>query len=92
MRISFDPAKRDATLAHRGLDFGDAGDVFAGRTFRFEDVRANYGETRMIAIGLLRDRMVVVVYTDRPTGRHIISMRKANEREQQRYRAELDRS
>jgi len=28
--ISFDPAKRDQTLRSRGLDFGDAGKVFAG--------------------------------------------------------------
>jgi uncharacterized protein len=31
MDISFDPAKRDKTLAERGLDFADAGLVFAGR-------------------------------------------------------------
>lgn len=89
VEITFDPAKREATLTHRGLDFADAAEVFAGQTFRFEDHRADYGEVRMIAVGMLRSRMVVLVYTDRPTGRHIISMRKANEREQARYRQEL---
>jgi uncharacterized DUF497 family protein len=44
----------------------------------------------MIAVGHLRGRMVVLVYTDRPTGRHIISMRKANAREQQRFNQALD--
>lgn len=90
MQISFDRAKREATLAERGLDFADAAEVFAGKTFRFEDDRADYGEVRMIAVGYLRDRMVVVVYTDRGSTRHIISMRKANDREQRRYRVELD--
>ena len=50
----------------------------------------DYGlPVRMIAVGMLRGRMVVVVYTDRAAGRHIISMRKANDREQARYRDEL---
>ena len=67
----------------------DAAEVLAGQTFRFQDNRADYGEVRMIAVGMLRGRMVVVVYTDRPGARHIISMRKANDREQRRYQKEL---
>lgn len=89
MEITFDPARRDITLAERGLDFDDAAEVFAGQTFRFEDARAHYGEVRMVAIGMLKGRMIVLVYTDRPTGRHIISMRKANAREQRRYKTEM---
>jgi uncharacterized DUF497 family protein len=34
VRITFDPAKRAATLASRGLDFVDAEKVFAGALFR----------------------------------------------------------
>ena len=89
MEITFDPAKREATLRERGLDFADAAEVFAGQTFRFEDDRFDYGEQRMIAVGTLRGRMVVIVYTDRSNGRHIISMRKANDREQARYEEQL---
>lgn len=89
MEITFDPTKREATLSNRGLDFADAAEVFSGLTFRFQDTRAEYGEVRMIAVGMLRGRMVVIVYTDRETGRHIISMRKANDREQTRYRDAL---
>lgn len=32
MKITYDPAKRDATLISRGLDFADAVEVFAGST------------------------------------------------------------
>lgn len=86
MNITFDPAKRDWTLRERGLDFADTTEVFAGETYRYADDRADYGEVRMVAVGYLRGRMVVVIFTDRPTGRHVISMRKANDREQDRYR------
>lgn len=40
MKISFDPAKRDRTLAERGLDFADAAKIFAGRTLTALDDRA----------------------------------------------------
>jgi uncharacterized protein len=90
MAIVFDPAKREATLAKRGLDFADAGRVFDGSQYEFEDRRKDYGEERMITIGLLAERMVVVVWTWREEDRHIISMRKANDREQRRYRHRMD--
>ena len=82
--ITFDPAKRARTLAERGLDFADAAEVFAGLTAEAEDNREDYGETRVICFGLLRGRLVQVVYTSRGADRHIISMRKANDREKAR--------
>ncbi|QDZ11316.1 BrnT family toxin [Devosia ginsengisoli] len=85
MRLSFDPTKRDRTLAERGLDFAAAAEVFAGRTYDKQDDRFDYGELRMITVGHMAGRMVVVVWTQRGDIRHIISMRKANEREQARY-------
>jgi uncharacterized DUF497 family protein len=90
MRVTFDPVKRDKTLAERGLDFADAAIVFAGVTLEVEDTREAYGETRVICYGLLAGRMVVVGYTPRGADRHIFSMRKANEREQARIRPLLD--
>jgi uncharacterized DUF497 family protein len=83
--ISFDPAKRLRTLEQRGLDFLDAEDVFAGPTIEFPDYRRDYGEARVVCLGLLRGRAVIVVFTERDGTRHIISMRKANEREQRRF-------
>ncbi len=85
MAITFDPAKRDRTLAERGLDFADAGIVLDGVKYQFADERDDYGEDRIVTIGVLRGRMTVVVWTRRGDDQHIISMRKANEREQQRY-------
>ncbi len=89
MEISFDPVKRDATLVNRGLDFADAREVFAGPVFERVDDRFDYGEIRYVTIGLLRARMVVLVWTPRGADRHVISMRKANDREQARYAARL---
>jgi uncharacterized protein len=89
LEISFDAAKRRNTLRERGLDFADAGRVFAGPVFEFEDDRVDYPERRFATYGLLGDRMVAVIWTATAEGRRIISMRKANDREYARYRARL---
>lgn len=74
----------------RGIDFADAALVFSGATLDFQDDRKDYGETRIITAGYLRSRMMIVVWTPRGDSRHIISMRKANEREQTRFRQRLE--
>jgi uncharacterized DUF497 family protein len=81
MKISFDPAKREATLADRGVDFLDAEKVFAGPTFTQEDNRIDYSEPRFQTYGLLEGRLVIVVWTPRGEDRHVMSMRKCNDRE-----------
>lgn len=85
MDISFDPAKRTATLRHRGLDFADAGAVFAGRTVTVQDLRRDYGEDRFITAGHLGQSCVVLVWTPRGGARRIISMRFAHDEEEKRW-------
>jgi hypothetical protein len=92
VKIAFDPQKRADTLAHRGLDFEDAPKVFAGRRRQVEDDRRDYGEVRWQTVGFLDGMMVMVVWTPRGDIRHIISMRKCNERERKRYLEQLGRS
>ncbi|WP_066701061.1 BrnT family toxin [Sphingobium amiense] len=90
MKISFDPAKREKTLAERGLDFADAARIFAGRILTALDDRIDYGEDRYITYGYLDDRAVILVWAPRHRSRRIISMRYANDRERQFYEAALD--
>lgn len=90
MAITFDPVKRDKALAERDLDFADAPAVFESLLTENRDDRFDYGEERRVTVGILRGRMVVVVWTWRGEDRHVISMRKANEREQIRFGRKLD--
>lgn len=90
MRITYDPAKHDWTLRERGLDFDHAAEVFAAPTFDQVDDRRDYGETRIVTVGRLDERMVIVCWTPRGDARHIISMRKANDREKARYADRLE--
>jgi uncharacterized protein len=89
MKISYDPEKRDWTLVARGLDFERCPEVFGDVHMSVEDIREDYGEARFITIGNLDARLVILVWTPRSGSRRIISMRKANEREQKIYEAIL---
>jgi uncharacterized protein len=81
MKISYDPAKRDVTLAERGLDFEDAPLVLASESVTLTDDRFDYGEQRYVTFGWLNAVAVAVVWTWRDDGRRIISMRRMHEEE-----------
>jgi uncharacterized DUF497 family protein len=85
MGVTFDAGKARGTWRERGLDFAEAETIFAGPVFTFQDKRRDYGEVRYVTYGLCGRRQVTMVWTWRGDDRHIISLRKANEREQARY-------
>ncbi len=86
----WDEAKRRDNLVKHGLSFEDASLVFAGRCVTFEDKRYGYGEERFITLGQLEGRVVVIAHTRRGKRTRIISMRKANSREQKIYQKRLE--
>jgi hypothetical protein len=53
----------------------------------FEDDRFGYGEERLITLGLLAGRLVVIAHAPRDEGTR--SMRKGNRREQEIYQERL---
>lgn len=89
MRFTWHEVKRQSTLEKRGLDFADAELVFDGPLFTFEDDRHDYGEQRWVSIGLLRDKVVVIVHTETENEIRIISMREAEKYEQHLFFSNL---
>ncbi len=92
MKVEYDPSKRAETLSQRDLDMARAPEVFEGDTLSVPDHRFDYGEERFITIGFLDNRMVVLAWTRRADVTRIISMRKANAREQKAYGPRFDAS
>jgi len=86
MNFEWDENKNEVNIAKHGLDFADAAQVFNLPLRISLDEREDYGENRWIGLGMLNDRVVVVVYTepDDQTIR-IISLRKALPYERKRY-------
>ena len=94
VQFSWDPAKSDATLRRRGFDFEFACQIFGGDIVETEDRRRDYGERRMVAIGLADGIHLTVGYTDRTLEggaiRRIISARRSNANERQIYARQAD--
>jgi len=90
MVYEWDETKARRNLAKHGLSFEDAPLVFESPTVTFEDDRFDYGEQRLITLGLLAGRIVIIAHTARgDDATRIISMRKANRREQEIYQERL---
>ena len=86
MRFEWDEAKRRANLEKHGLDFADAPEMFAGEMVIALDRRLDYREARFIGFGPLKGRVMAIIFSRRmPDLIRIISLRKANQREQRRY-------
>lgn len=85
MEIEFDPAKDIRNIARRGVSLGLAIELFQGATVEIVDERRDYGEVRIIAYGLITGRPHICVYTMRGERRRIISLRRANAREQRKF-------
>jgi uncharacterized DUF497 family protein len=85
VKITFDSAKRLGRSPRQGFEFADAAIVFAGPTITVQDARREYGEIRWQTVGFLADRLVMIVWTPRDQARHVISMRKCNDREKKIY-------
>jgi hypothetical protein len=84
----WDEAKRVANLEKHGVDFR------AIRTFAWDcavvvpDRRRDYGEVRLVAYAPIDGRLHAVVFTERGPVRPIISLRRANRREQAAFAGE----
>lgn len=89
MHFTWDEAKRQSNLRKHGYDFADAYRVFQGLMVLAEDGRNDYGEQRMIAHGLLDAVVVVVIHVESDQTIRIISMRKGDKYETNRYYEEI---
>ena len=85
MRLTFDPAKNARNIAARGLSFELAAEIDWHTALIREDTRRDYGETRLRVLGMIRDRLHALVITPRGEDVRVISLRKANGKEQILY-------
>ena len=89
MNFEWDANKNEINTCERGIDFADAHEMFHnGSLVVVPDNRRNYGEKRYIGMGYIQERLMVIVFTERdPDIIRVISLRKANKREQKKFSA-----
>ena len=85
MVLEFDQAKSARNLKERGIGFERFADMDPARAISNEDTRAEYGERRIRMFGPIDDRLHVAVITFRGDRVRVISLRRANRREERRY-------
>jgi uncharacterized protein len=82
--LEWDETKRLNNIAKHALDFRDAIYVFRSPYLRAVAKTVD-GEARSLAVGMLDDIHVAVVYTLRGSSVRVISMRKARHHERRHY-------
>lgn len=87
--FEWDDQKNRANNAKHGIAFEVVRDCFSGPMLVRHDARFDYGEERWIAIALLNIVPVVIVYTTRGKKIRIISARKADRREREKFKTYL---
>jgi hypothetical protein len=97
VRFSWDERKSARNLRQRGFDLEFATLIFEGRRLEREDTRRDYGERRVVAIGVAQGICLTVVYTDRTEAggevvRRIISARLSSRHERQTYFQTISRA
>lgn len=87
MEFEWDEAKSERNRVERGFDFRVASLIFEGPTVEWCDIREDWGEVRIIAVGIVEDRVRTVIYTERDGKRRIISARRARKDEEETWRS-----
>ena len=84
-KVDKDPDKEDRNIVERGLSLDLAEHLDWATALIWEDTRKDYGERRYCVLGFIEDRLHSVVFTSREGKPRVISLRKANKREVNRY-------
>ena len=91
MGFEWDENKRQSNITKHGIDFADAVKIFDGFAVNRQDTRADYGELRFVATGLLEGREISVIHTPRGDNTRIISARRARLEERKIYYEEVQK-
>ena len=85
MKLEWDKAKELNNIDKHGFSFKMVRYLFESDIVYQVDDRKDYGEIRYIALGVYQDVCFNFVFTIRNKCFRIISLRRANKREQRRY-------
>jgi len=90
MKCFFDPAKDESNINKHGISLCEAKLLEWDVALSWIDMRKDYGEVRYVSLVPMKHRLYCVVYVDIKLSRRIISLRKANLREIDKYEEEID--
>lgn len=86
--IEFDGAKSARNERERGIGFDRFAEMDLDSAIAVEDARKDYGERRLRVLGTIDGRLHAAVITPRGERIRVISLRRANKREERAYAQE----
>jgi len=90
--IEFDAAKSADNVRKRGIGFERFAEMDLDRAISVEDTRKDYGEQRLRVLGDINGLLHAAVITPRGDRIRVISLRRANRREERAYAKERQSS
>ncbi|MDW6024382.1 BrnT family toxin [Mesorhizobium sp. BAC0120] len=91
MILEWDENKRRQVIKERGVDVVYAALIFEGEVLTRVDDREDYGEVRLISLGMVDDEYFVVVHTERNGSTRLITAWKGGRHERAQYEASIAR-
>lgn len=88
MLLEFDDAKSARNVKERGIGFERFAEIDFDSAVTIEDRRRNYGEQRLRVLAYIDGRLHVATITPRGERIRVISLRRANKREERTYAKE----
>ena len=92
MLIEFDPEKSAKNVRERGVGFERFADMEFATAISVDDTRKDYGERRIRVLGEIGGELHSAVITPRGEKIRVISLRRANKREERAYAKERQSS
>lgn len=83
--FEWDEAKRAEVYKKHGVDLLEAALIFENEVLEKEDTRRDYGEKRMIALGIADGEIYTVVYTKRGEVYRLITAWKGGQNDRDEY-------
>ena len=90
--FDFDPEKSARNERERGITFERIADMEFQTAIAIEDTRKDYGERRLRVLGTIDGKLHAAVITPRGATIRVISLRRANKREERAYAKERQSS
>jgi uncharacterized protein len=87
MGFQWDARKSASNEVKHGISFEQAAQIFRGPVLKTLDDRIDYGEARFVALGVYDGEVLSVVVTERGGDLRLISARKANRHEREKYQS-----
>jgi len=92
MLLEFDPEKSAKNVRERGVGFERFADMEVATAISVDDTRKDYGVRRIGVLGTIGGELHSAVITPRGEKIRVISLRRANQREERAYAKERQSS